>query len=168
MEKKIATSVEVLIKVAQYESIRVTKYGEAKIEYDSPEEMRDKEDELSAEVIDDLDRCVRKLPEKFSKASETIVEDFGGRIEKVIPKWLEDGPEPNIANVAKKSHESSNFKADVEEQEREATTRSTVTEMEELFGPDPDPAPEDEKKEEPSEKTEVTKIEDEDEDDLFS
>jgi len=136
MEKKIATSVESLIKVAQYESIRITKYGEARIEYNSLEEMQNKEDDLSNEVIADLERCLRKLPEKFAKASETIVEDFGDKIYNKIPEWLKDGPEPNIANRAKSSHESSDAKADDEQKERVEVTNSTITEMEELFGPD--------------------------------
>jgi len=138
MEKKIATSVEALIKVAQYESIRITKYGETKIEYDSVEEMSRKEDELSSQVISDLERCLRKLPERFSKAPDTIVENFGDRIDKKIPEWLKNEPEPNIANRAKESHEISDFKSDDEQSNSKETTNSTITEMEELFGSDTD------------------------------
>ena len=48
MEKKIATSVEVLIQPVRFESIRITKYSEAKIEYSSEEERIKQEDALQA------------------------------------------------------------------------------------------------------------------------
>jgi len=170
MEKKIATSVEVLIKVAQYESIRVTKYGESKIEYDSPDEMVKKENELNDQVIDDLIRSLKGVPEKFPKSSNCVV-DIGEKIEKKIPEWLENGAEPNISNGAKKAHEKSDGKTHVKVEKVEEKKNEENEELNDLFGDT------EEKKEEPT-TTEAPKTEEktttgdldfrEDGDDLFA
>lgn len=133
MEKKIATSVEVLIKVAEFESIRLTKYGESKIEYDSSEDMIKKEDRLNAEVVADLVRSVKNLPEQFPKAVGKV-EGFGDKINKKIPEWLENGTEPNIANVAKKDHERSDVKAEAESEERKRREVDADAELDNLLG----------------------------------
>ena len=117
-EKKIATSVEVLVKVAQYESIRITKYGEAKIEYESDTEMQSKEDQLNNDVMADIVRSMEGLPKRFSKASPNVVAEFGDKITTKLPDWLENGPEPNIANVAKTDHEKSDTKAHASDKDK--------------------------------------------------
>lgn len=141
MEKKIATSLEVLIKVAQYESIRLTKYGEAKIEYDSPEERIEKEERLSDEVLLDMITTMKTLPEKLGKNTNAVVE-IQEKIIKRIPEWLEKGPEPNIADTAKKSCEKSEAEAHAENERRkektEEKTDTTSTEIDELFSPEPE------------------------------
>jgi len=143
MEKKIATSVEVLIKVAQFESIRITKYGESKIEYSSDEEMSQQEDKLNDDVIADLVRSMRSLPAKLGKKTNSVVE-IEEKIQKRIPEWLENNPEPNLANRAIKSHEKSEFEAHKENEDRKAkseSTNTTITEtaadIEDLFGDGP-------------------------------
>lgn len=141
MDKKIATSLEVLIKVAQYESIRLTKYGETKIEYSSKEEMIQKENQLQAEVMDDLLRSMRALPNQIGKSANAVVE-IEEKIQKRIPEWLEKGAEPNIADTAKKSAEKSEAIAHDENEQRKETSRAketdtTATEMDDLFSSDP-------------------------------
>jgi len=136
MEKKIATSLEVLIKVAQYENIRLTKYAEAKIEYGSEAERIEKENQLQAEVSADLVRSLNSLPTQFSKAPKQIAEEFSERTAKIIPEWLENGPEPNIADNAKKANEKAEAEIHASEEQKKEVTDATVTEMEELFGPD--------------------------------
>ena len=145
MEKKIATSLEILIKVAQFESIRLTKYGEAKIEYDSIEERIAKEKELNDEVVFDMIASMRALPDQLGKYTNSVVE-IEEKIRKRIPKWLEEGAEPNISNTSKKSCEKSEFESYAENEERkkkispslkaEEKTNSTTTELDELFSPD--------------------------------
>ena len=140
MEKKTATSIEVLIKVAQYESILLSKYSEAKIEYESEEERVEKEDQLNDEVVADLIRTMRSLPDKLGKKTNAVAE-IEEKIQKRIPEWLENNPEPNIANVTKRSHERADAKAhaDAEEkkvQETNATVTDVDTDMADLFGDD--------------------------------
>jgi len=176
MEKKIATSVEVLIKVAQYESIRLTKYGEAKIEFDSSEERIEKEERLSDEVILDLVTTMRALPEKLGKQPNAVME-IEEAIQNRIPEWLDNGPVPNIADDAKKSCEKSEGIAHAENEVRKekvdtkSETDSTTTEMEELFGKDEDVAPVVEEKvvEENTSDMSETPVEDfSDDEDLFA
>ena len=136
MQKKIATSVEVLIKVANFESIRFTKYGESKIEYDSPEEMITKENQLNDEVVSDLIRTMRALPSKLGKKTNAVVE-IEEKIKTKIPEWLENGPEPNIANianVAQKDAEKSEAKAHAENEGRKQKQEEFVDEDAELNG----------------------------------
>ena len=133
MEKKIATSVEVLIKVADFESIRLTKYGESKIEYDSPEEMMTKEDQLNDEVVSDLVRTMRALPSKLGKKTNAVVE-IEEKIKTKIPEWLKNGPEPNIANVAQKDAEKSEAKAHAENKVRKQKKEEFVDDNTELNG----------------------------------
>jgi hypothetical protein len=100
-EKKIATSVDVLINVGAYEHLQITKYAEKKITYDSQEEMIRKEDQLTDELVKDIIRTMRSMPDKLGKKT-TAVASIEDKISKKIPAWLEDGVEPNIANTAQK------------------------------------------------------------------
>lgn len=109
-EKKIATSVDLLINVDRFEHLQITKYSEKKITYESQEEMIQKEDQLTDELVKDMIRTMRSMPNKLSKVSTeklekittsiTAIED---KISKKIPAWLEEGIEPNIANKAKEN-----------------------------------------------------------------
>jgi len=164
MEKKIATSVEVLIKVADFESIRLTKYGESKIEYDSSEEMTTKEDRLNDEVVSDLVRAMRALPSKLGKKTNAVVE-IEEKIKTKIPEWLKNGPEPNIANVAQKDAEKSEAKAhaenEVRKQKQEKNTPADA-ELSDLFGDskdsiEPDPVETEESDEEKQGETQEEK-----------
>jgi len=119
-EKRIATSVDVLINVAKFEHIQITKYGERKITYDTQEEMIEKEDELTGELIEDILRTMKKIPEKLGKTTNAVVE-IEEKIKKALPQWLNEGEEPNIAdgiaNLAKKTH-NKNVAKQKDEQEQ--------------------------------------------------
>jgi hypothetical protein len=137
MEKKIATSVDILINVARYEHLSVTKYAEKKITYSSSEDMAKQEDELTSELISDIKRTLKKLSEGFGSKVKAV-NDFEDKIQKKIPEWLEDGPEPNIANIADKNHVEAEVEAHAQEIDDKLETNSTATELDELFGPDED------------------------------
>jgi len=100
-EKKIATGIDILVNVDRYEHIQISKYGEAKIEYSSDQERKDLEDQLTSETLEDGYRSLKIvtniLKGKTVEPCQAIVE----KIIKKIPMWLEDGPEPNIANLPK-------------------------------------------------------------------
>ena len=85
-ERKIATSVEVLVQVARFESIRIAKYGEDKIEYSSYEERVQKEDELNSDLVADLVRTMRSLPDQLGKKTNAIV-DIEEKIQKKIGEF---------------------------------------------------------------------------------
>ena len=112
-EKKIATSVDILVNVGQYEHIQITKYAEKKITYDSSEEMVKKEDELTDELVSDVIRSMRSLPDKLGKKTNAVAA-IEERIQKKIPAWLENGSEPNIANKAKEKYDGNVAKASAE------------------------------------------------------
>jgi len=120
-EKKIATSVDLLINVGQYEHIQITKYAETKIEYNSKEDMVAKEDQLTTELVDDIIRTMRGIPERLGKKT-TAVSAIEERIQKKIPEWLNNSTEaPNLArkkfedNQAKESALREEQKSDISE-----------------------------------------------------
>lgn len=112
-EKKIATSVDILINIDRFEHLQVTKYAEKKITYESQEEMIRKEDQLTDELVQDVIRTINAIPAKFSSsptplspekvdkiaATSNAIQD---KISKKIPTWLTEGSDPNIANTASK------------------------------------------------------------------
>jgi hypothetical protein len=178
-EKKIATSVEVLINVGNYENIRLTKYGESKIEYDSQDEMLQKEERLNDEVVADLVRSMRALPSQLGKKTDAVVE-IEEKIKSKIPEWLENNPEPNIANLAQRNHEKAEAEAHSKNEEKKQKTEDKVeedAELEDLLSkpedsvesqPVEDKQDTEEKKEEKKEEN-VEKLDDDlfDDDDLF-
>ena len=95
-EKKVATSIDILINVGQFEHIQITKYAEKKITYESSDEMIKKEDEVTSELVSDIIRTMRGLPEKLGKKTNAIsaIEE---KIQKKIPEWLANNPVPNLA-----------------------------------------------------------------------
>ena len=101
-EKKIATSVDILINVGAYEHIQITKYAEKKITYETPEEMVQKEDLLTDELVKDILRTMRSIPDKLGKKTDAVAK-IEEKIGKKMPTWLEEGVEPNIANMAQKN-----------------------------------------------------------------
>ena len=103
MEKKIAETVSVRINVGNYQHIEISKYAEKKIEYNNEEEMKKQEDQLTDELIANLVRNMKTIPEKLGKKTDAVVA-VEESIIKAIPKWLEEQPEPNIANKAKESN----------------------------------------------------------------
>ena len=151
-EKKIATAVEVLIKTAQFENIRVTKYHEAKIEFESDEEMRQKEDKLSEAAVDDLIRGLRIKAEKIGKRIEGVIEEAKENIQKRIPEWLEADPEPNIANLAQKAHEKAEAEIHADEENKKEEEKNDP-----VLAPEPVADNKEEKKEEKKEEPEQKK-----------
>ena len=109
-QKKIATSVDVLINVGAYEHIQITKYAEKSISYNSKEEMLQKEDELTNELVADVVRTMRSMPEKLGKKTTANIE-IESKIAKKVPEWLNGNVEPNIANQAKTSFNANVAKA---------------------------------------------------------
>ena len=104
-KKKIATSVDILINVDRFEHIQITKYSEKEITYETPEEMIHKEDQLTDELIKDVVRTMKSMPEKMGDKAKSVGadEEWKDKLEKKIPTWLQDGAEPNIANTAQKN-----------------------------------------------------------------
>ena len=104
-EKRIAETLTIRISLGPqtYEHIELTKYAEKKITYETPEEMIKKEDELTDELLVDMIRSMRRIPERLGKKGVETVE-VEERIAKRIPKWLEENPVPNIAGTAEIKH----------------------------------------------------------------
>jgi len=119
-EKKVSTSIEILIRVADFESIRIAKYAEKKIIYESEEERIKKEDAADAELVGDIVRCMRGLPDKLGKKTIIPVAAIEDKIVKKIPEWLANNPIPNLAKDAaeKGDMEASNKVEDKKEKER--------------------------------------------------
>ena len=109
-EKKIATSVDIIINLGNYEHIQITKYAEKKIAYTNAEDMVKQEDQLTQELTSDIIRTMRALPSKLGKTTTAniAVEE---KIAKKIPEWLLDNVEPNIANNALIQHDKNKAKA---------------------------------------------------------
>jgi len=131
-EKKIATSVDLLINVGQYEHLQITKYAENKIEYESQEEMVKKEDQLTDELVADVIRTMRGLPEKLGKKTEAVsaIEE---KIIKKIPGWLENNPVPNLAE---KKFEDAQGKESARVEAKKETMKEASIDVENLIGED--------------------------------
>ena len=104
-EKRIAETLTIRISLGAhtYEHIELTKYAEKKITYETPEEMVKKEDELTDEILVNMIRSMRRIPERLGKSGVQTVE-VEERISKRIPKWLEENLVPNIAGTAEVKH----------------------------------------------------------------
>jgi len=127
MEKKIGTSVDLLINVARFEHVRVTKYSEQIIEYENEDEMKQKEDQLDKDLISNVVRSLTALPSSIglNKSRTEAVEAINDTVAKSIPEWM-GKPEPNIAKDV-------HSKAIAEEQaEKVEKTESKEKENEEL------------------------------------
>ena len=101
-EKKIAECVSVRINVGNYQHIELTKYAEKTISYQNEKEMIQQEDQLTEELLTNLVRNMRLIPERLGKDTKAVVE-VEESIAKTIPEWLKNGEVPNIANKAKDS-----------------------------------------------------------------
>ena len=97
-KKRIAETINVRINVGNFQHIDITKYAEKEIEYNSQEEMIKKEDELTDELLDNLIRNMRTIPEKLGKKTNAVVE-FEGAVQKKIPEWLEKNPSIKVINI---------------------------------------------------------------------
>jgi len=100
-EKKIAECVKILINLGNYQNIEIAKYAEKVIAYETKEEMVEKEDELTVELVNNIIRNMKKIPDQLGKKTDAP-KDVEDRIKKTIPEWLTAAPVPNLANSAKK------------------------------------------------------------------
>ena len=123
--KKIATSVEIMIHVGQFEHIKINKYGEKNIEYGSKEDMIKQENVLTDELINDIIRTMRALPDKLGKKTNAVTE-IEEKIEKRIPEWLQTGSEPNIAKKTYESNKSVDNAKKESEKESEKESPKTL------------------------------------------
>jgi hypothetical protein len=105
MEKKISECINVRINVGNYQHIDISKYAEKTISYSDNEDMVHQEDQLTQELLDNLIRNMRTIPERLGKKTDPVP-PFEDSIKKAIPEWLANGPVPNIANGAAKSHQT--------------------------------------------------------------
>ena len=130
-EKKISTSIEILIRVADFESIRIAKYAEKKIVYETNDERIKKEDEFDSELVGDIVRCMRGLPDKLGKKTITPVAAIEEKIVKKIPEWLANNPIPNLAkdSAEKGDMQAANkIEAKKEKEERNNSETSKLVE----------------------------------------
>jgi hypothetical protein len=132
-EKKIATSVDLLINVGQFEHIQITKYAEKKISYDSQEDMIKQEDELTSDLVNDVIRTMRTLPEKLGKKTNAVsaIEE---KIQKKIPAWLDSNEVPNIANGAQKQYDKNIAKASAQVENAKANQQEAQKDIDDLLG----------------------------------
>lgn len=133
-EKRIAETLTIRISLGPqtYEHIELTKYAEKKITYETPEEMIQKEDALTDELLVDMIRSMRRIPERLGKSGVTTVE-VEERISKRILKWLEENPVPNIAGTAETKHKQA-----VDQQTKEAARVEEKKASNDEFGLDLD------------------------------
>jgi len=99
-KRKIAECINIRINVGNYQHIELTKNAEEEIEFDSDSVRIAKEDALRDELVTNMIRSMKAIPERLGKGVDQAVE-VQEAIQKAIPAWLENGPIPNIANGAK-------------------------------------------------------------------
>ena len=106
-KRKIADCINIQINVGNYQHIAITKYAEEEIEYSSDQERKEKEDSLTASLVESVMRSMVSIPEKLKRGSSEAIE-VEQSIRKAIPEWLTSNPVPNIAknvNGAKRESE---------------------------------------------------------------
>jgi hypothetical protein len=101
MKRKISECINIQINVGNYQHIAITKYAEEEIEYSSEVERTQKEDALTASLVESMTRSMKAIPEKLGKGVAEAIE-VEQAIKKTIPEWLAKNIVPNIANNAKK------------------------------------------------------------------
>ena len=119
-EKKIATSIDILMQPARFEHIQIVKYSEKKISYENEQDMLKQEDQLTSELVADLIRTMRSLPDKLGKKTDAV-ELIEENIKKKIPEWLENNPVPNLA---KKMYENSQKEQFIKAEEKDVEKES--------------------------------------------
>jgi len=152
-QKKIATSVDIMIKVANFEYIHVTKYSEKNISYENKDEMVSKEDELSKELVNDVVRTIRGIPEQLGKGRSAVTE-IEEKIKTRLPEWLGSDPEPNIANnpssvanAAKINNDKAEAEIEAKSEEKKLSEKRESDIVENLFDDEPTKSTETDKNE---------------------
>lgn len=130
-KRKIATSINVRVNVGNYQHIEISKYAESEIEFKDEQDRIKLEDELQNDIVKDIIRSMRSLPEKLGKKTDAI-ERIEESITKSIPEWLNKNPVPNLA---KKNHNDNiaDQKQKITETEKKSSDDFEIDE-EDLFG----------------------------------
>jgi hypothetical protein len=103
-KKKIAETLNLRVNIGNYQHIEISKYAEQEIEYETKEEMIEKENAFTSDLLDNLVRNLDVIPQKVSKVEEVSVLKVKESIGRAIPEWMNDNQEPNLAK--KKSIQS--------------------------------------------------------------
>lgn len=98
-KRKISECINVRIAVGNFQHIEITKYAEEEIEFSSSKERLEKEDALRTDVVENLIRSMKAIPERLGKGIENAIE-VEEAIKKKLPEWLANNPIPNVANGA--------------------------------------------------------------------
>ncbi len=144
MEKKIATSVDLLINIDRFEHLQVTKYAETKITYENDQEMIEKEDKLTNELINDVIRTLRSMPNKMGQSiippqKMEAVAKMEDKIGKKMPSWLVDGEVANIANTAKKNYQTAVANNYVKTEDNNASKKANAESTDDFLSSKPEP-----------------------------
>jgi len=122
-KKKIAETVNIRINVGNYQHIEISKYAEKEIEYADQEDMVQKEDQLTSELIDNLIRNMRTIPSKLGKDTSSV-DKIEERLTKTLPDFMKGSQEPNLAK--KKSIQSEAEEKDTADK-KEVKAKQTET-----------------------------------------
>lgn len=133
-EKKIATSIDILVNVDRYEHIEITKYGERIIQYDTDEKRIIEEDKLTKEIMEDGLRSLDIIAKTIGGKTTEPVNAIKDKIRKKIPTWLEEESEPNLANLAESQHKKHVAKKEVKKIENLENQNSRSDEISESLG----------------------------------
>jgi len=170
-EKKIATSIDLLINIDRFEHLQVTKYSEKKIIYDNEADRIKQEDELTNETLVDMMRSLKLTVDVVGGKIGKPVEAVKDKVINKIPKWLEEGPEPNLANKAKENFDKNVANSEIEKELAIKDKRESSAEVQAIIEEPKkeEPKKEEPKKEEPKKEDKlVEKDEKMDEKDVFS
>lgn len=123
-ERKISECISIRINVGNYQHIELTKYAEEQIEYSTPKERMEKEDELRDDLVASIVRSMKAIPEKLGKGIEAAIE-VEESIKKAIPEWMEKEAVPNLANTAKKKE----IQNEAEQKEQKKKAEDNLSEV---------------------------------------
>jgi hypothetical protein len=138
--------------------LQITKYGEKKITYENEEDRIKQEDELTKETMTDTMRSLKIAVEVAAGKIEKPVETVKDKIISKIPKWLEEGPEPNLANTAKKIFDKNIANAEAEKEQANKDKKDSSEEVSSIIDDVKEEAPKkEETKKEESKKEEPVK-----------
>ena len=118
--KKIAETINVRINIGNFQHIEISKYAEKEITYNDKQEMTDKEDALTQELLENIIRNMRTIPSRLGKKTEAV-QDVEDKIQKAIPEWMINNEEPNLAKK-KNISGGAEVKANQEVQKKEIVT----------------------------------------------
>lgn len=95
--RKIAGSVNLRIRLGDWEHLEFVKYAEEQITYENDDERIAQEDKLHVDLMDLLMRSVKEGAKKLGMDGIAVAQEIEQKMQKRIPEWLEKGEVPNIA-----------------------------------------------------------------------